>query len=59
MFRALTNWWRGYSETDMKNVKERLSDSKSGGLYVTGPEKLALRVLRAVRKTESKRKSRV
>lgn len=56
MFRALANRWRGYSEPDMNNVKERLSESKSGGIYVTGPEKLALRGLRALGKTERNRK---
>ena len=34
MIQALTDWWRGYSEEDMKNVKDRLTYSKSGGIYV-------------------------
>ena len=32
MIQALIDWWRGYSEEDMENVKDRLSYSKSGGL---------------------------
>ena len=57
MIQALMNWWRGYSEEDMENVKERLSYSKSGGIYVTGPEQLALRDLRVLRQAENGRKA--
>jgi len=56
MLQALVNWWRGYSEKDMENVKERLSYSKSGGIYVTRPERLALRALCVLRKDQSGRK---
>lgn len=56
MLQAVMNWWRGYSEKDLENVKERLSYSKSGGIYVTGPERLALRDLRVLRKAENSRK---
>ena len=48
MLQALINWWRGYCQEDMENVKERLSRSESGGIYVTGPERLALRDLRVL-----------
>jgi len=34
MIQGLIDWWRGYSEEDMENVKDRLSYSKSGGIYV-------------------------
>jgi len=44
MIQELTAWWRGYSEEDMENVRDRLSYSKSGGIYVTGPERLALEI---------------
>ncbi|MGH9427283.1 MAG: hypothetical protein ACRD2L_13390 [Terriglobia bacterium] len=54
MLQTLLNWWRGYSEADMENVKDRLSYSnKSGGIWVTGPERLALRDLRVLRKAEN------
>jgi hypothetical protein len=56
MIQELTAWWRGYSEEDMENVRDRLSYSKSGGIYVTGPERLALRDLRLLRKAENSRK---
>ncbi len=55
MNQALINWWRGYSDEDMENVTERLSYSGSEGIYVTGPEKLALRRLRVLLKAESSR----
>jgi hypothetical protein len=57
MQRALMNWWRGYSEEDMENVKERLSYSESGGIYVTGSERLALRDLRVLLQAENGRKA--
>ena len=53
MIQALMDWWRGYSEEDMENVKDRLSYSKSGGIYVNRPERLALRDLCNMRKVES------
>ena len=53
MIQAIVDWWRGYSEEDMENVKDRLSYSKSGGIYVNGPEQLALRDLCNRRKVES------
>ena len=56
MIQELTAWWRGYSEEDMENVRDRLSYSKSGGIYVTGPERLALRDLRLLRRAENSRK---
>ena len=56
MLQALINWWRGYSKEDMENVKERLSYSKSGGIYVTPPERLALKNLHNLRKAETSRK---
>jgi len=52
MIQALIDWWRGYSEEDMENVKDRLSYSKSGGIYVNWPEQLALRDLCTMRKIE-------
>ena len=52
MIQGLIDWWRGYSEEDMENVKDRLSYSKSGGIYVNGPEQLALRDLCNMRKVE-------
>ena len=52
MIRALRDWWRGYSEDDMKNVKERLSYSKSGGIYVNEREGRALKQLNTMRKAE-------
>ena len=55
MIQALIDWWRGYSEEDMENVKDRLSYSKSGGIYVNWPEQLALRDLRAHRQAEEQR----
>jgi len=54
MIRALRDWWRGYSEDDMKNVKERLSYSKSGGIYVNEREGRALKHLNTMRKADSK-----
>ena len=48
MLEALMNWWRGYSDEDMENVKDRLSNSTSGGIYVSRPERLALRDLLAL-----------
>lgn len=57
MLQPLINWWRGYSDEDMKNVEERLSGSESDGIYVTGPERLALRNLLLLRKTENNRKT--
>ena len=56
MLQALIDWWRGYCQEDMENVKERLSSSESGGIYVTGPERLALRDLRVLRRTEKAEK---
>ena len=53
MIQALIDWWRGYSEEDMENVKDRLSYSKSGGIYVNRPEQLALRDLRTLRKAQN------
>ena len=53
MIQALIDWWRGYSEEDMENVKDRVSFSKSGGIYVNGPERLALKDLCNMRKVES------
>ena len=55
MIQALIDWWRGYSEEDMENVKDRVSFSKSGGIYVNEPERRALRHLNATRKAESSR----
>ena len=55
MIQALIDWWRGYSEEDMENVKDRLSNSKSGGIYVNRPEQLALRDLCARRQGEEQR----
>jgi len=55
MNQALINWWRGYTDEDMENVKERLSYSGSAGIYVTAPERLALRRLRVLLKAESGR----
>jgi hypothetical protein len=55
MIQAIVDWWRGYSEEDMENVKDRLSYSKSGGIYVNRPEQLALRDLRARRQAEEQR----
>jgi hypothetical protein len=55
MIHRLIDWWRGYSEENMKNVKERISYSKSGGIYVNEPERRALRHLNAMRKAESRR----
>lgn len=55
MIQALMDWWRGYSEEDMENVKDRVSFSKSSGIYVNGPERLALRDLRARRQAEEQR----
>jgi hypothetical protein len=52
MIQALIDWWRGYSEEDMENVKDRVSFSKSSGIYVNGPERLALRDLCNMRKAE-------
>ena len=46
MLQGLVDWWRGYSEEDMENVKERLSYSESKGIYVTRSEGLALKHLR-------------
>jgi hypothetical protein len=57
MLRALIDWWRGYSEEDMENVKDRLSYRRSGGIYVNRPEQLALRDLRVLRKTQNSRKA--
>ena len=57
MIQALIDWWRGYSEEDMENVRDRVSFSKSGGIYVNGPEQLALRDLRVLRKAENSRKA--
>jgi hypothetical protein len=54
MLQALIDWWRGYSEEDMENAKDRLFYSKSGGIYVNRPEQLALRDLRAQRKAQQK-----
>lgn len=53
MLEALINWWRGYSDEDMESVKERLSGSEAEGIYVTGPERLALRDLRALLKAKN------
>jgi hypothetical protein len=53
MIQALIDWWRGYSEEDMENVRDRVSFSKSGGIYVNGPELLAFRDLCDLRKAES------
>lgn len=51
MLQALINWWRGYSRADMESVKQRLSYlNNSGGIYVTKPERRALRALRNLRK---------
>lgn len=55
MIEALIDWWRGYSEEDMENVKDRLSYSKFGGIFVNEPERRALRRLRALRKGEGSR----
>jgi len=55
MIQALIDWWRGYSEEDMENVKDRLSYSTSGGIYVNGPERLALRDLCKMRKADNNR----
>ena len=55
MIQAIVDWWRGYSEEDMENVKDRLSYSKSGGIYVNRPEQLALRDLRARGQAEEQR----
>jgi hypothetical protein len=55
MIQALTDWWRGYSEEDLENVKDRLTYSKSGGIYVNEPERRALRHLSALRKGEGSR----
>jgi hypothetical protein len=55
MIQALMDWWRGYSEEDMENVKDRLSYSKSGGIYVNRPEQLALRDWRARRQAAEQR----
>jgi hypothetical protein len=57
MLQALIDWWRGYSEEDMENVKDRLSYCRSGGIYVNRPEQLALRDLRVLRKTQNSRKA--
>ena len=58
MMQALKNWWRRYSESDMESVKERRSySSKSAGIYVTGPERLALRDLRVLRQAENSKKA--
>ena len=53
MIQALIDWWRGYSEKDMENVRDRVSFSKSGGIYVNGSERLALRDLCNMRKAQS------
>ena len=53
MLRAIINWWRGYSKADMERVKERLSYPNNSGsisIYVTNPERRALRNLRNLRK---------
>jgi hypothetical protein len=55
MIQALIDWWRGYSEEDMENVKDRISFSKSSGIYVNGPERLALRHLCNMRKENNSR----
>ena len=55
MIQALVDWWRGYSEEDMENVRDRVSFSKSGGIYVNGPEQLALRALCKMRKPDNRR----
>jgi len=55
MIRALIDWWRGYSEEDMENVKDRLSYSTSGGIYVNKSEQLALRDLRTRRQVEEQK----
>jgi hypothetical protein len=55
MLEALINWWRGYSDADMENVKARLSESESEGIYVTGPERLALRDLCALLDAENRK----
>ena len=44
MLQALIDWWRGYSEEDMENVKDRLSYCRSGGIYVNGPERWLLEI---------------
>ncbi len=56
MLQTLINWWRGYSEAEMKNVKEMLLSSQSGGIYVTRRERLALKDLNILRKAEKSRK---
>lgn len=56
MLQSLKNWWRGYSEEDMESVKERLSYSQSGGIYVSPRERLALKDLNILRKAEKSRK---
>ena len=58
MIQALVDWWRGYSEEDMENVRDRVSFSKSGGIYVNGPEQLALRALCKKRKADNRRSQR-
>jgi len=55
MIQALIDWWRGYSEEDMENVRDRVSFSKSGGIYVNGPERLALKDLCKMRKADNNR----
>jgi hypothetical protein len=53
MLRAIINWWRGYSKVDMERVKDRLSYPNNSGsisIYVTNPERRALRDLRNLRK---------
>lgn len=55
MIQALIDWWRGYSEEDMENVKDRLSYSTSGGIYVNRSEQLALRDLRTRRQAEERK----
>ena len=55
MIDTLIEWWRGYSQEDMENVKDRLTYSKSGGIYVNEPEGRALRHLSALRKGERSR----
>jgi hypothetical protein len=53
MLQAIVNWWRGYSKADMDSVKKRLSYPNNSGsisIYVTNPERRALRDLRNLRK---------
>jgi len=55
MIQALIDWWRGYSEEDMENVRDRVSFSKSGGIYVNRAEQRALRDLRTLCKADNSR----